>query len=311
MNGRSASKMFFFIFLLIIIIFLQLLSKIQANRFSQKLDSLEKAFFITSIQSKPSVERAEKYAGDEGDWLVWAFAVEPKTLNQISVDGDIYSRWMIFETVFEPLLTYDYDEVKLKPLLAKSYEISPDGLEITFTLRDDIHFSDGVPITTDDVIFTYQTIINPKIDAADKAQSYIDVKGVEKIDEKTVRFTMKRPYFLALEILSFWDIGIYPKHIYDFKDPQAFNKRVSNPIGSGPYIFEKWDVGDKIVFRRNENYWGPKPKIEKVIYKFITNDKARLQALRSGSVDVIIPAPEQFADLVKDENFKKSFRCLA
>ena len=95
------------------------------------------------------------------------------------------------------------------------------------------------------------------------------------------------------------------------KTHEEFNKRVSNPIGSGPYIFEKWDTGDKVVFRRNENYWGPKPKIKKVVYKFIINDKARLQALRSGDVDIIIPAPEQFADLVKDENFTKSFKCLA
>lgn len=317
MNGRSTSKVFFFVFLLIIIIFLQLLSFKQTKRFNKRLDSLEKALTDTSAQSKTLPEHrattAQEYPGDEGDWLVWAFPVEPKTLNLISADVDSFSIWMTFETVFEPLMAYDYDEIKLKPLLAKSYQVSDDGLEITFTLRDDIHFSDGVPITADDVIFTYQTIINPKIDALNLASFYVDVAKLERIDDKTVKFYMKRPYFLALEISSFWNVGIYPKHIYDFKTGEEFNKRVSNPIGSGPYIFEKWDVGDKIVFRRNENYWDSshKPKIKKVIYKFITNDKARLQAIRSGDVDIMIPAPEQFAELVKDENFKKNFRCLA
>jgi len=218
---------------------------------------------------------------------------------------------MVFETVFEPLMAYDYDEVKLKPCLAKSYRVSDDGLEITYTLRDDIHFSDGVPITADDVIFTYQTLINPKIDARLVAQSYVDVDRVERIDDKTVKFYMKRPYFLAMEATSLWSVGVFPKHIYQFKDPQEFNKRVSNPIGSGPYIFEKWDTGDKVTFRRNENYWGTKPKIKKVIYKFIINDKARLQALRSGDVDMMVPAPEQYAELVKDKNFTKDFRCVA
>jgi peptide/nickel transport system substrate-binding protein len=315
MNGRSATKTIFFFFLLIVIIFLQLLSAIQTNRFNKKLNSLEKVLSNASEQDRTSAGQTltsnQDYPGDEGDWLVWAFPVEPKTLNLISVNSDIYSRWMTFETVFEPLLSYDYEEVKLKPHLAENYEVSADGLEITFTLRDDIHFSDGSPVTTDDVIFTYQTIINPKIDAADTAQSYIDVKGVKRIDDKTVKFFMKRPYFLALEILSFWNIGIYPKHIYDFKTEAEFNKRTSNPIGSGPYIFEKWDVGEKITFRRNENYWGPKPKIKKVVYRFITNDRARLQALRSGDADIIIPAPDQFMDLVKDEDFKKNFKCLA
>jgi peptide/nickel transport system substrate-binding protein len=311
MNGRSAPKAIFLFFLLAVIIFLQLSSQIQTERFSIKLDYLERTLLNAPIQNPPTTKQTENYSGDEGDWLVWAFPVEPKTLNLISTDVDTYSVWMAFETVFESLMAYDYDEIKLKPLLAKSYQISDDGLEITFTLRDDIHFSDSVPITADDVIFTYQTIINPKIDALNLASFYVDVEKLERIDDKTVKFYMKRPYFLALEITSLWNVGIYPKHIYDFKDPQEFNKRVSNPIGSGPYIFEKWDVGDKIVFRRNENYWGPKPKIKKVIYKFIVNDKARLQAIRSGNVDIMIPAPEQFAELIKDKNFKKNFRCLA
>ena len=225
MNGRSSSKAIFLFFLIIIIILLQLLSTIHTNRFIKKLDFLEKVFSDTSAQYKtsagqiPSAE--QEYPGDEGDWLVWAYPVEPKTLNLISSDVDTYTVWMVFETVFEPLMVYDYDEVKLKPFLAKNYQISDDGLEITFTLRDDIHFSDGVPITADDVIFTYQTIINPKIDALTIAQSYVDVDRVERINDKTVKFFMKRPYFLALEITSLWNVGVYPKHIYDFKDPRG------------------------------------------------------------------------------------------
>jgi peptide/nickel transport system substrate-binding protein len=319
MNGLpgTGTKAFFLLFLLIIIILLQLLSQNQFSRFSQRLNSLEKIISIAPVQNQIPAKQVgnessfAKATEDEGDWLVWALAVEPKTLNLISSDQDIYTTWMVFETVFEPLMAYDYDEVKLKPCLAKSCQVSDDGLEITYTLRDDIHFSDGVPITADDVIFTYQTLINPKIDAQLVAQSYVDVDRVERIDDKTVKFYMKRSYFLAQEVTSLWQVGVFPKHIYQFKDPQEFNKRVSNPIGSGPYVFEKWDTGDKVTFRRNENYWGTKPKIKKVIYKFIINDKARLQALRSGDVDMMIPAPEQYAELIKDKNFTKDFRCVA
>ncbi|HBG28172.1 MAG: hypothetical protein A2Y10_19530 [Planctomycetes bacterium GWF2_41_51] len=313
MNGRSASKGIFVLILLIVILFLQLLSKLQVNYFNQRLDSIEKTIFNTPperIRAK-TIESIE----DEGDWLIWALPVEPKTLNLISVNVDIYARWMMFENVFEPLMAYDYDEIKLKPMLAESYEMSPNGLEIIFKLRDDVYFSDGVPITADDVLFTYNTIINPLIDAADLAQLFIEVKSLEKIDAKTVRFKFHRPYFKALEIASFTHIGIFPKHIYDFKDAQDFNRRISNPVGSGPYVFERWDVGEKVSFRRNENYWrdpsASHPKIERVIYKFIINDKARIQAIRSGDVDMIIPAPEQYVDVIKDENFVKDFKCLA
>jgi peptide/nickel transport system substrate-binding protein len=208
-------------------------------------------------------------------------------------------------------MVYDFDEMKLKPYLAESVDISSDGLEITFRLRDDIHFSDGVPITADDVIFTYQTVIDPNVDAANVANLYIDVDRVEKIDDRTVKFYMKRPYFKALEVLSFWNIGIYPKHIYQFKDAKEFNKRVSEPVGSGPYVFERWDVGKEIVLRRNENYWGPKPHIKKVVYKFITNPIAAVQAMRAHQIDLTIPEPDQFADLVADKEFNMEFDCLA
>lgn len=312
MNGRSSSKEIILIGILIIILALQILSRYQMNCFDERLDTVEKALFNNATQSLIPEKPKQARESNEGDWLIWALAVEPRTLNLISVNSDMYARWMMFENVFEPLMKYDEDTLTLKPWLAKSYSVSPDNMEITFTLRDDIHFSDGVPITSDDIIFTYNTIINPLIDAGDIAQQFVpEVKGVEKIDDKTVKFTMKRPYFKALEILSFWPYGIFPKHIYDFKKPEEFNARISNHIGSGPYVLESWEPSDKAVFRRNENYWGPPPKIEKRIYKFIVNDRARIQAIRTGDVDMTVPAPEQYADLIKDEKFTKDFKCLS
>jgi peptide/nickel transport system substrate-binding protein len=309
MNGRGGVFRFFLFLFLSVIVLLQILSMVQSDRFYRALNQLDEIF---KGGARATGERQEEYPGDEGDWLIWAFRVEPKTLNQINVDTDIYSRWITIPYIFEPLLAYDFDEVKLKPWLAESYEVSDDGKEITFRLRDDIHFSDGVPITTDDVVFTYKTIVNPMVDASNLAQQFIDIEQVVKVDERVVKFYMKRPYFKSLQICALtWDIGIYPKHIYQFDDAEEFNKRVSNPIGSGPFVFEKWDVGSRIVLRRNENYWGAKPKLEKIVFKFITNASACLQALRSHEIDLMIPEPEQFADLVEDKEFNKEFRCLS
>jgi peptide/nickel transport system substrate-binding protein len=317
MNGRSGVITLLFFVLLAIVILLQIFSMMQSDRFYEGLnrldDILKGGIPIAGDKNVPKASSAdEEYPGYEGDWLIWSFRVEPKTLNPISADTDTYAIWITIPYIFEPLLTYDFDTVTLKPFLAESYEISFDGLQLTFHLRDDICFSDGVPVTADDVIFTYETIINPKVDAANVASQYVDVQSVLKVDDKTVSFIMKKPYFKSLENLSFtWSMGIFPKHIYQFTDAGEFNKRRSRPVGSGPYVFEKWDVGREIVFARNENYWGTKPKIKKRIFKFITNAVAAVQAIRSGEVDMIIPEPDQYADLVADETFKNQFNCLA
>ncbi len=317
MSNRQNAAGFFLFILLAAIIILQILSMVRSDRLYVALNEIERDIEDGSSQAEPETASkmsplaAETYPGDDGDWLIWAFRVEPKTLNQINVDNDIYSRWITLRNIYETLMIYDFDNMKLKPHLAERYEISNEGLEITFYLRNDIYFSDGVPITADDVIFTYETVIDPNVDAANLANLYVDVDRAKKINDRTVKFYMKRPYFKALEVLSFWDIGVYPKHIYQFKDAKQFNHRVSNPVGSGPYVFEKWDTGNEIVLRRNENYWGPKPHIKKVVYKFITNPIAAVQALRAHQIDLTIPEPDQFADLLGDEQFNREFDCLA
>lgn len=315
MANERRTATFILLLVLAAIITLQILAMVRSDRLSKRLNKIVD-IWADAVPASPQTSgigrtTVGEYPGDEGDWLIWAMHAEPKTLSPISVDRDIYAKWITVGNIFEPLLIYDWDQIRLVPWLAQSYEVSADGLEITFHLRDDIYFSDGAPVTSDDVIFTYETIINPEVDAADVANLYVDVERAVKINDRVVKFYMKRPYFKVLEVVAFWDIGIFPKHIYEFTDARRFNERVSNPTGSGPYLFEKWDVGSEVVLRRNENYWGPKPKLKKVIYRFIPNNIASLQALRSHQVDMMIPDMEQFADLLGDENFNKEFNCVS
>jgi peptide/nickel transport system substrate-binding protein len=158
-------------------------------------------------------------------------------------------------------------------------------------------------------MFTYETIMNPGIDAPALRNFYKNVKEVVKLDERTIKFVFNEIYWKTLEAVGIFDV--FPKHIYKFDDPKEFNKHISNPVGSGPYVFEKWDVGNQIVLSRNENYWGKKPKIKKRVFRFITNTTAALQALRSHEIDFLEPTSEQFDDMSKDEEFKKEFNILA
>jgi peptide/nickel transport system substrate-binding protein len=324
MNGRSGVFKFFLFLFLGVIILLQFLSMIQSDRLYERLNTLisrlESSTASAPVRteekttpSKPSSNKSDfvftPYPGDEGDWLIHGLDGEPATLGYFVEGANWSNRWIESSNIFEPLIDYEPDDFKYRGILAEKFSISDDGLVIYFKLRDNIWFSDGHPVTTDDVIFTFKTITDPNIDAASYANYFRDVDHYEKINDKEIKFYMKKVYFLSLGYLG--GMPIHPEHIYKYKDAREFNERRSNPVGTGPYVFEKWDVGRQIVLRRNENYWGPKPKIKKLVFPFVTNSTAELQALLSGETDYIRPVPDQFAEKSNDEKFKKDFYCLS
>ncbi len=323
MNGRSGIFKFFLFLFLGIIILLQFLSMVQSDRLYERLNTLISRLESSTVSapartgektapSEPS-NKSESvftpYPGDDGDWVIRNLEGEPATLCDFLATSEWSSRWIVSGNIFEPMIEYEPDEFKYRGRLAEKFSISDDGMVIYFKLRDNIWFSDGHPVTTDDVIFTFNTITDPNIDAAPYANYFRDVDHYEKINDKEIKFYMKRVYFLSLGYLG--GMTIYPEHIYKYKNAREFNERRSNPVGTGPYVFEKWDVGRQIVLRRNENYWGPKPKIRKLVFPFITNTTAELQALLAGQIDYMRPVPDQYAEKSNDDNFKKNFYCLS
>lgn len=310
MNKRSTLLSALLVVLLLVIILFQVLSMIQSDRLYERLNQIagvsKRQEIDTTIEK---IDNTNAYPGDDGDWLVWCLESEPSNLNPILSTEEV-ANYVFSGNIFETLIEYDEDTFEHKPLLAKSFSISEDGLQIDFILRDDIIFSDGHPVTADDVIFSFKTIVNPGIDALSYANYLQDVDRVEKINDQHVRFIMKRVYFRSLSICG--GIPVVPEHIYKFNSPDDFNKRISNPVGSGPYIFEKWDVGREIVISKNLNYWGKMPNVDKIKYKIITNDTAAVQALRAGQVDFIKqPSPELFNEMSQNKDFTEKFHCLS
>ncbi|NLA75402.1 MAG: hypothetical protein GX846_08040 [Deltaproteobacteria bacterium] len=309
MNRRSALFSAILVMLLLVIILLQILSMIQSDRLYERLNRIAGVSKNLEMTTEEKMGIKNEYPGDDGDWLVWCLESEPSNLNPIT-STEAVSNYVISGNIFESLVEYDEDTFEHRPLLAKSFSISQDGLQLDFILRDDITFSDGQPVTADDVIFSYETTVNPAIDALSTATYLQDVDHVEKINNKHVRFTMKRVYFKSLAICG--GIPIIPEHIYKFNTPDEFNKRISNPVGSGPYIFEKWDVGREIVISKNLKYWGKMPNVDKIKFRIITNDAAAIQALRAGQVDFIQqPSPEQFYEMSQDREFTEKNYCLS
>jgi peptide/nickel transport system substrate-binding protein len=176
----------------------------------------------------------------------------------------------------------------MQPNLAESWEISPDKLTYTFHLRHGVRWHDGQPFTADDVKWTYDKLMDPKVDAAPIRAYFTTVKSCEEVDPYTVRFTATEPYFKTLEVLgTFWPI--MPKHVFEHGDPD-FNKNEfgRHPIGTGPYKFVRWDTGSKIVLERNDDYWGgviAYPK--RLVYQTLEEPYVAGQLLKKGDIDLM------------------------
>lgn len=168
-------------------------------------------------------------------------------------------------TVTNPDLTIGYD-------LATSCESSEDGLTWTVTIRDDVKFTDGEPLTAEDVAFTYNTV-----KASSSVNDFTMLDNAEAVDDTTVVFHMAKPFSIWPYTMAI--VGIVPEHAYD---SATYG---SNPIGSGRYILKQWDRGQQIILEANPDYYGEQPKMKQVTILFMEEDAAFLAA-QAGQVDV-------------------------
>ncbi len=235
--------------------------------------------------------------------LVNSLPADPTTLNPITA-SDAYSS-DVDRYIYESMLERDNKTLELVPKLAESWEIAPDHLTYTFHLRRDVKWQDGVPLTADDVVYTFDRILDPKVDAARLRNYYRDVKEIDKLDDYTIRFLYARPYFRALEMIG--GVAIIPKHLYD--DGQDFNSHSANraPMGSGPYRFVEWKTGRHIVLTRNDSYWGELPAITGIVFKVIPDSTVSFQLLKKGAVDVGSMRAIQWVRQTEGPSFKGKF----
>lgn len=239
-----------------------------------------------------------------GDWLVRAFPTGLATLTPL-VSSDAYSS-EVQSYVLEPLLIRDPDTLEWQGLLAQDWSFSEDGLSLTFTLRDGLEFSDGQPLTVDDVVFTYEFIMNDAI-AAPRARAYLEkLARVEAINERQVLFVFSEPYFNSLFLAG--GMQIMPRHFYEpyLEDPQAFNQSRGLLMGSGPYRLadpKGWtpDLG-MVELQRNPRYWGAvDPPFDRLLWRVIENDSARLTTFRNQEVDIYGARPREYQQLLNDQ----------
>ena len=245
------------------------------------------------------------------DTLVWHLGAEPDTLNPLTATDAYASR--IDGLIYDTLIERDNDTLEWKPKMAERWEVSADKKQFTFYIRDGIRWQDGQPFTVDDIVYSYQRIMDPTVDAPHLRVYYQDIEKVEKISERAVRFTYRRPYFMALEFCG--TLPLIPKHL--FNDGKNFNSHPQNrfPTGLGPYRLVSWDTGKQIVLERNEDYWGKSydpsvakfPAIKKIRFVVVAEDTVALQLLKKGEIDFAGLRPIQWERQTSSEKFKKQF----
>ncbi len=249
----------------------------------------------------------------EGDWLVRAFGSGLKTITPL-ISSDAYAS-RVQAYVLETLLTRDPETLEWRGLLAKDWRVSKDGLTFTFYLRDGLKFSDGHDLDAGDVVFSYQFIMNEKIAAPRLRAYYEKLDSVIAKSSNEVVFKFKEPYFNSMAIAG--GLEILPEHFYKpyLQNPETFNQSKGLLLGSGPYRLlnpKSWTPDSGVIeLHRNPRYWAPvQPSFDRLIWKIIENDAARLTTYRNGDIDLYSARPVEYKKLLADESLAERSRHL-
>ena len=234
---------------------------------------------LVTLAVPVSAAPAKKYGGT----LVTAQMGEPKTLNgDWCQDG--YGGWEN-AALFSNLVCMDVG-CTVQPDLADSWENSPDYKTFTFHLNPNAKFSDGRPVTSEDVKYTYETIVEKGY----PGKKYLaNLEAIETPDEHTVIIKLSTPNVAFIPMLALagnWFMWILPKHVYEGEDWQT-GPHAKNPVGSGPFLLEEWVPGSHITLVANDNYFRGRPTLDKLVIRFIPDVQVAIQAFNAGELDYL------------------------
>jgi len=245
---------------------------------------------------------------------------EPKTFNYLLTNESTSTA--VLTLMYEGLVSVDQTTSEIIPALAESWVMAKDGKTITYTLKENLKWSDGEPLTVDDVVFTYNDLLlNEEIATDTRDILRIGEAGklpvVKKLDERRVEFKIPEPFAPFLRVTG---IAILPKHVLQetvttknsdgqpkFMTTWGTDADPSEIVGNGPYVIKRFIPGERIVFERNPYYWQKgadgelQPYIEQVIWPVVNSQDAEFVRFRSGDADLMSVTPEQFALIKRSE----------
>ncbi|MGQ9534349.1 MAG: TonB family protein [bacterium] len=224
-------------------------------------------------------KKEEMLKGEKGGKLVIGTTDLPSTISPLQ--PNVLGSNEILDLLFMKLHRIDARTGKMKPELASSWEFSEDLKAITYYLRKDIKWWDGEPVTAEDVLFTYEKMVDPKTNYPFVAAFNL-IKKVELIDKYTIKFTFNQVY---ANLITDSDIMPVPKHIYE-KSGAEFG--ISKIVGNGPYRVKEWVPGSGLILFANEDYYRGRPPLDEIIIKYYTNVEALISDFEQGNIDVAL-----------------------
>ncbi len=250
---------------------------------------------LTSCQKEPAeevtVSYEKKYPPVEGGILISSMSSDPSSLIYM-IAGESASA-AIASNIFNSLLKYDKN-LDLESDLAEHWEISADKKTITFTLKPNLKWADGKPLTSTDVLFTWQAVIDPK-NASPYASDFGLVKQAEAADERTFRISYDQAYAPALD--SWAGLQILPKHLLEGQDlhTTAFARK---PVGSHYYQLANWKHGQNLTLTRNPNSVLGQARIEKLVTRIIPDNSAQFLELMADNIDSMGLDPIKYSRII-------------
>ncbi len=247
----------------------------------------------------------EEYA--LGGEFIETFGAQPPTLTPY-IYRDVYGRYVI-DQVVETLGRYHPETAEMTGVLAEAWQMDPDGMWLRVKIWDNARFSDGEPVTAEDVRFSHEDIgMNPEIQAERYRSAATLIDSVEVIDDKVIEFTFEEPRFNNKSTAL--TIYVIPKHFYEDFTSSQINESTGLLMGSGPFRMRNLDPDnqyrpgrDDIVLVRNEQYWGPRAALDGLRFEIINDELAELTNYRNRNADMMQPTPRQFNRYRDDEDF--------
>jgi peptide/nickel transport system substrate-binding protein len=216
----------------------------------------------------------------QGGTLNFVYYPEPNQI--VGINTSAGGPATIGPKLFEGLLSYGYD-LTPRPQLATSWDISPDGLTYTFKLRPGVKFSDGHPLTSEDVAFS---ILSLKEAHPRGRVTYANVANIDTSDPLVVVIKLSKPSAPLISALAATESPIVPKHIFSTFKPSD-DPSIEQIIGSGPFVLKEWVKGSHVLVERNPLYWdAPKPYLDRIVFRFIEDSGARSAAFETGEADI-------------------------
>ncbi|SIO47620.1 peptide/nickel transport system substrate-binding protein [Rhodovulum sp. ES.010] len=234
--------------------------------------------------------------------LIVGQIAEPKSLDPAAVTA--VNDFRILVNLYEGLVRYEPGTLEVAPALATDWEISEDGTEYTFTLREGVSFHDGTPFNAEAVKFNFDRMLNEDHPYHDTgpfplAFFFSSIEETEAVDDLTVNFTLSEPYAPFLSNLAY-PTGLMVSPAAVEKDGADFGR---NPVGTGPFTFAEWRSNEAVVIERNPDYWGDPAGTDAVVFRPITDANTRVAEMLAGGIDMMVEVPPTSLSQFQGQDF--------